>query len=190
MRVCCIYMNIDTLSAHIESVLFAAEKPLLRSKLETLLEVSPKEIDDALIHLRDILNGRGIMLVETDHKITLRTSTQSSLYINKMRNDELSQDLGKASIETLAIILYRGGAYRSEIDWIRGVHSSTTIRSLLMRGLIEAAANSRDKRRAYYRTTIDALGYLGITQLKELPRYDELTRALGDSNETVETSTL
>lgn len=183
-------MNKDTLSVHIESILFATERPISRSKLETLLEVSSKELNDALIHLRNLLEGRGITLVEIDHKVTLRTSTQSSSYIKKMRNDELSQDLGKASVETLAIILYRGGAYRSEIDWIRGVRSSATIRSLLMRGLIEATINSHSKRRSYYRPTIDALAHLGITQLKELPRYDELTRALSDGNETVETSAL
>lgn len=183
-------MHTDTLSAHIESLLFAAEKPVTRKKLGALLDVSSKDIDDALANLRNVLEGRGIALIETDHKVTLRTVSQASPYITKMRNDELSQDLGKAGIETLAIILYRGGAYRSEIDWIRGVRSSTTIRSLSVRGLIESTTDTNDKRRVYYRATVDALAHLGITQLKELPRYNELMRVLRDSNEMVETSTL
>ncbi len=185
-----IYMNKDTLSAHIESVLFATEKPLPRKKLAMLLDASSKEIDDALIHLRDTLDGRGITLVETDNEIMLRTALSSSHYIAKMRNDELSQDLGRAGVETLAIILYRGGAYRSEIDWIRGVRSSATIRSLLVRGLIKGVADARDKRRIYYRPTVDALAHLGITQLKELPRYDELTRVLCDVTKITEDTLL
>lgn len=183
-------MHTDTLSAHIESVLFVAEKPLTRKNLETIFGASHEEIDTALLHLRDALEGRGISLIESDHEVTLRTASQASSYIAKMRNDELSQELGKAGIETLAIILYRGGAYRSEIDWIRGVRSSATIRTLSMRGLIEGTPDTRNKRKIYYRPTVDALAQLGITRVNELPRYDELMRTLSNSVETSEVTML
>ncbi|HEC93971.1 MAG TPA: SMC-Scp complex subunit ScpB [Candidatus Kaiserbacteria bacterium] len=183
-------MHIDTLSAHIESVLFATEKPMSRKSLETLFNVSRVEIDEAIEHLSGALEGRGITLIETDNEITLRTTPQASAYITKMRNDELSQELGKAGIETLAIILYRGGAYRSEIDWIRGVCSSATIRTLSMRGLIEGTPDAHNKRKIRYRPTIDVLAHLGITRIEELPRYDELMRALSNSVETSEVTML
>ncbi len=180
-------MHTDTLSAHIESVLFATEKPMSRKSMETLFEASSEEIDTALRHLENSLDGRGVTLIEADHNVTLRTVPQASSYITKMRNDELSQELGKAGLETLAIILYRDGAYRSEIDWIRGVRSSATIRSLSMRGLIEGTPDTHNKRRIHYRATIDALSHLGIAHIEELPRYDELTRALSNSEEATET---
>jgi len=86
-------MNTDTLSTHIESVLFASEKSMSRKSLEALFGVSREDIDTALIHLRDALEGRGIALVETDNKVMLRTVPQASPYVTKMRNDELSQEL-------------------------------------------------------------------------------------------------
>ncbi len=186
VRVCCIYMNTDTLSTHIESVLFASEKPMSRKNLENLFKVTRGDIDSALSHLRNTLEGHGIALIETDHEVMLRTATQASPYVMKMRNNELSQELGKAGIETLAIILYRGGAYRSEIDWIRGVRSSTTIRSLLMRGLIEGKADSHDKQKIYYKPSIGVLAHLGITRIEELPRHKELSDMLSNNTETAE----
>lgn len=183
-------MDIDTLAVHIESVLFATEKPMSRKSLETLFEVSQKEIDEALVQLRNTLENRGITLVEADHEVMLRAVSNATKYITKIRHDELSQDLGKAGLETLAIILYRGGAYRNEIDWVRGVRSSATIQSLSMRGLIEGFPDSKDKRKIRYHATTDAMSYLGITRKEELPQHDELMHALSDNTKEMEADAL
>ena len=49
------------------------------------------------------------------------------------------------------------GATRGEIDWVRGVNSSASLRTLLMRGLIEGREDERDKRRIRYSLTTEAL---------------------------------
>jgi segregation and condensation protein B len=103
--------------------------------------------------------------------------------IKQLRESELARDLGKASLETLAIILYKGGATRSDIDWIRGVNSTAAIRSLLMRGLVERGEDVSDKRRARYTASVDALAHLGVSRREDLPRYAELTGTLSRAEE-------
>lgn len=160
-------------SALLEAVLFAAGEALPKKRLEKLLEVSRAELTDATTELRDALQARGLALVETDDELELRTTGEASTTVQKLRESELSRDLGKASLETLAFILYRGSATRTEIDWVRGVNSGAALRTLLLRGLIERTEDSTDKRRARYKTTVDALAHLGVDSREALPRYAE-----------------
>ena len=121
------------------------------------------------------LQGRGIALIETEGEIELRTVPEASALVKKLRESELARDLGKASLETLAVIAYGSGATRGEVDWVRGVNSSTSLRTLLMRGLVEGREDERDKRRVRYSLTTEALAHLGLSKTAELPRYAELS---------------
>lgn len=173
-----------SLPAALEAMLFASGEPLAKKQLAELLNASEDMVTAAIEELRTQLQGRGIVLVENDTLLELRTAPEASELVRQLREREFSRDLGKASLETLAIILYRNnGATRSEIDWVRGVNSTAAIRSLLMRGLIERSEDTVDRRKARYRATLDALAHLGITQPQELPRYNELAHAIAERDE-------
>lgn len=176
------------LSSKLEAVLFAAGEPLQKKRLAALLEASEETLGDALNALRITLEDRGLRLIETDREIELRTAPEASEAIQKLRESELSRDLGRASLETLALILYKGGATRGEIDWVRGVNSTAAIRALMLRGLIERTEDKEDKRRVRYRATVDALAHLGVASAAELPRYEELAKALAEHEAKAETS--
>lgn len=163
-----------TLSGQIEAMLFAAGEPLEKKRVASLLDVPMDGLEAAVSELRDALAGRGLALVETSNEIELRTAPDAADAVKKLREGELSKDLGRAGLEALAVILYRGGATRSEIDWIRGVNSAGIVRSLMLRGLIERADDPSDKRRFRYTATTDALAHLGVSSAAELPRYSEL----------------
>jgi len=124
-----------------------------------------------------LLKGSGLALIETAIEVELRTAPEASDLVKKLRESELSRDLGKASVETLAVIAYQTGATHGEIDWVRGVNSSASLRTLLMRGLIEGREDERDKRRVRYALTTEALAHLGIASAEELPRAVELRAA-------------
>ncbi len=79
---------------------------------------------------------------------------------------------------TLSIILYKNGAARSEIDYIRGVNSSFILRNLLIRGLVEKDTDKKDSRRIIYKPTLETISYLGIGKIDELPEYATLSRTL------------
>jgi segregation and condensation protein B len=164
--------------ALLEALLFASSGPVSKKRLAAMLEVTPALLQQAADVLRASLTNRGLSLVETDTEFELRTNPEASSFVEKLREGELSRDLGKAGLETLAVVLYRGGATRGEIDWVRGVNSSQTLRSLLMRGLIERGENPEDARRPRYIATVDALAHLGVGRKEELPEYEELTKAL------------
>jgi segregation and condensation protein B len=167
-----------TLSARIEAVLFAAGEPLTKKRLGTLLEAAPQALEDGLNALAISLTDRGLALMTNGEEVELRTRPDASDAVQKLRESELSRELGKASLEAMAYILYKGSATRGEIDWLRGVNSAAAIRSLTLRGLIERSDDPADKRRARYTPTMDALAALGVANREALPRFAEFSGAL------------
>lgn len=163
----------------LEAILFAAGEPMTKKKLAGLLHTTEALVADAARELADTLQNRGIALIETEGEYELRTAPEAADVVAKLREGELTKDLGKAGLEALAIVLYQGGATRSEIDWIRGVNSAQTVRSLMLRGLVERIEDPSDKRRFRYRATADALAHLGVRKPEDLPRYAELAAEAG-----------
>ena len=92
--------------------------------------------------------------------------------------EELKADLGRAGLETLTTILYRGPVAKSEIDYLRGVNSSHTLRHLLVRGLIAKKPNPEDARSLLYEPTFELLSLLGLTQLTELPEFETIKKQI------------
>ncbi len=166
-----------TRSAALEAVLFVSGEPLDKKEIAKLLDLSVEELPAAVGELETGLKGRGLSLVETDSTLELRTVPEAADLLKKIREAELSRDLGKASLETLAVVAYQEGATRSEIDWVRGVNSSGSVRTLLLRGLIEGREDEADKRRVRYVLTSEALAHLGVARLSDLPRHAELSLA-------------
>ncbi len=157
-----------------EALLFASGGPMEKKRLAEHLGLTEAETVTVLRALATALSGRGIALVESDDEVELRTAPEAAEVVRALRESELSRDLGKASLETLAVIAYHDGATRGDIDWVRGVNSSASVRTLLVRGLIEGKEDRGDKRRIRYGLTTDALAYLGLKNATELPRKSEL----------------
>lgn len=169
-------MNID---AKLEAVLFFKAEPLSVKKLAQILKTDETEVKSALQILKGKLEGRGVTLIEKDDEVMLGTAAEASGIIDELSREELSRDLGKAGLETLSIVLYRGPITRSGIDYIRGVNSTFILRNLLIRGLVEKVPNPSDQRSFLYRATFDLLSHLGISRVEDLPEY-------GSTNESIE----
>ncbi|MBI2410016.1 SMC-Scp complex subunit ScpB [Candidatus Kaiserbacteria bacterium] len=187
--------------AALHALLFASGEPLEKKELASVLGFSDTELASALTGLAKSLEKSGVTLIETATEVELRTASEAAPIIKKFRETELARDLGKASLETLAVIAYqtvgtdrggaegadRGGATRSDIDWVRGVNSSASLRTLLLRGLIEGREDPKDKRRIRYSLTTEALAHLGVSSGAELPRAQELSAAARNVIEGAET---
>lgn len=117
-------------------------------------------------------------LIETGLEVALAVSPTCSKEIEEAHASELKRDMGDAGLEVLSIVLYRGPSTRTEIDYIRGVNSASTVRTLLERGLIERTHNPNDAREYLYRPTTDLLAHLGITGTGELPDYATMAAEL------------
>lgn len=165
-------------SALIEAILFHKAEPLKIKRLAEVLALSEDETMEALNELENDLQDRGLGLIRHKEEVTLATNKEAAPILENMSKEELSQDLGKAALETLAIVAYRQEVTRAEIDYIRGVNSSFILRNLMIRGLIERIQNPSDSRGYIYRPTFDMLSHLGIGNITELPEFNEIQEEL------------
>jgi segregation and condensation protein B len=168
-------MNLET---KIEAILFFKGEPVSRKKLSEILKVSQTEINEGIEKLKENLQNRGVALLEKDNEITLGTTPELSGLIQDLQKEELNKDLSKASLETLSIVLYKNGATRAEIDYIRGVNSSFTLRALSVRGLVEKTTDGKDNRRYIYKPSFDLLSFMGVKSIEELPEYEEVKNSI------------
>lgn len=159
------------LTNRLEAFLFAEGGPTSRKKLLQLLECKPDALEAAITELSNSLSGRGISLIRTDTEIALAVASSTQSALEQAFEKELGREIGEAGLEVLAIVLYRGPSTRAQIDYVRGVNSSTSVRTLLSRGLLERAGNPEDSREYLYRPTTELLAYLGVTAAQELPEY-------------------
>ena len=172
------------LDAKIEAILFWKGESVSIAELARFLKVPTGEIKQGLRTLEEKLSGRGIALIRTDNELALATAPEVSSLIAEFQKEELSRELSKAALETLAIILYRSPLSRREIEYIRGVNSVSMLRTLLMRGLIERGVNTNDERVFLYKPTIELLAELGIRGSEELPEFEEIKKELDSFKET------
>lgn len=168
------------LDVMIEAVLFWKGEPVALPELCRLFKTSSSEIKKALQGLRERLQGRGIVLIETGEEVALVTAPSAHELISKLRKEELSRDLGKAALETLSVILYRGRVSRREIEYVRGVNSTAILRSLLIRGLVERTQSEIDERQFLYRGTVELFSLLGITKQDDLPEFAKVQAELNE----------
>ena len=170
--------KISELAKQIEATLFYLAEPVRISALCKTLDVKKEDVAAALAELSKIYNDRGLSLIEHDGAVSFITSPEMSDTVQKIAKEEYEGDLGRASLETLAIVAYLGPVSRKEIDYIRGVNSQYSLRTLLLRGLVERKSKIGDERVLLYTVTIDALLHLGLKNMSELPEYDNIKRQL------------
>src|SRR6202008_4113357 len=130
-------------AAQLEALLFALGRPLSRSELQKILGARTEEIAGAIVELQNQA-GRGVVVVDDGKTVELRLAPATAALVEKVRKEEYQRDLGKAGQEALSAVLYRGPLTRAEVDFIRGVNSSQTLRTLAMRGLLRKIPNPKD----------------------------------------------
>lgn len=164
------------LDALLESLLFAAGEGLSIERLAKLTGKTASEVRLALDELSRRLTC-GIRLVLSGTTAALVIAPGNEKVISELIGDPESREIGQAGLEVLAILLYQGPSTRSTIDYVRGVNSSSSIKTLLMRALIERD-RSEDSREILYRPTIALMEHLGLVHGNELPDAVELRTAL------------
>lgn len=168
----------NDLTARIQAFLFSEGGTLTLKKLTQLLQVNEAELQAALKTLSERLAGTGLALIVTATEASLAVDQDTSPAIQKAYERELGKEIGDAGLEVLAIVLYRGPSTRAQIDYIRGVNTSSTIRNLLARGLVERTGNPEDGREYLYRPTVELLSHLGVRDRTELPSHSEIVAEL------------
>src|SRR5207244_2680862 len=173
---------VSPLAQLVEAALFAAARPLAVEELLTLdPEAGAEAVQAALGEIREALarGEHGVELVAIGDGWQLLTRREYAEAIERARFALRPRRLSPAALETLAIIAYRQPVGRVEVDEIRGVDSGAVIDKLLERGLIEIVTRGEGLGRPLlYGTTPQFLETLGLKDLEELPRLEELSVAL------------
>lgn len=169
--------ELDT-AATLEAILFSEGGPVTKKRLMQLLSVDERALGAATSDLRSRREGSGISLGETETELALLISPHASETVEKAFERDLGKEIGDAGLEVLAILLYIGPSTRARVDYIRGVNTSWTIRTLIARGLVERAQNPADAREYLYRPTTELLAHLGSSRLEELPEYAKIAGEL------------
>ncbi len=165
--------------AILESVLFMYGREMSFSRIGELLGLSENEVKDVIDRLQKEYEARkncGLHIIVQDEQVQMVTHPGSATVIEQMTKKELEGPLTPVASEVLAIIAYRGPINKIDIEAIRGVNCSFTLRNLLRRGLIERIVSDDSRHLQQYKTTIDFLRVLGIDSVDELPEYEELSR--------------
>ncbi len=163
----------------LESLLFVSGEPVSVSRIAKILEIPEEEVRTALDQLAQKYGEdteRGLMLVRDDKTALLATKPENASVVESLTKSTLQENMSKAALEVLAIIAYRAPIARVEIDAIRGVNCSFTLRNLLLRDLISREGNPSDSRGYLYRPTLHFLQVLGIEKVSELPQYEALSQ--------------
>lgn len=175
------------LTARAHAFLFSEGGSMTRKKLAALLVCKEPELKSVLDTLSQRLEGSGLALIQTETEASLAVAPGTSDALQKAFERELGRDIGEAGLEVLAIVLYRGPSTRAQIDYIRGVNTASTLRTLLTRGLVERAGNPEDAREYLYRPTVELLAHLGVREAHELPDHATIARELAEFEQTKET---
>jgi len=175
------------------SLLFASEVPLTATDIRNavraveaeegenkeVMEVyhtcTGREVDEALKGLEKALDvaGCGFKLVCTGGTYRLQTSPSCGRYVRAMLKLDRPNRLGRASLETLAIVAYRQPITKSEIEQIRGVDVSANVKTLMDLQLIRLVGKSELPGHPFlYGTTPLFLEHFGLASLQQLNELD------------------
>ncbi|MCK4635549.1 MAG: SMC-Scp complex subunit ScpB [Candidatus Moranbacteria bacterium] len=163
--------------AVIESVIFMYGEAVKFSRLAEILKISEDGVCDLAKDLKIIYENResqGLKIILDEESVQLVTHPDCAEVIDNFVKGELKKPLSQAALEVLAVVAYRGPISKVDVEAIRGVNCSFTLRNLLMRGLIKKTVDESDARTHLYKITFKFLRILGIDNEKDLPDYEEL----------------
>ena len=168
--------NISKLERQVEAILFSAAEPLDLDTIEKRIQ-SNSNLKKILEKIKINYSHRGINLVCIKNKWSFRTAEDLAKLMSLQKSSQ--RKLSKATIETLAIIVYHQPVTRTEIEEIRGVaFASNTLEILLELDWVRPAGRKDvPGKPILYSTTENFLNHFNIKKLSDLPTIDELGSA-------------
>jgi len=163
-----------SLIAQLEALLFIAPDSVSAAQLATALDRRVLEVEEALDEMEAIYAEhaaeRGLRLQRYHGRVQLTTAPQAARAVERFLGLDIRSRLSRASLEALAIVLYRQPVTRPQVDAIRGVNSDGVMRNLLFKGLIQEIGRAESPGRPIlYSATTECIQYFGLSSLAGLP---------------------
>ena len=166
----------------VEAALFASQTPLTARELARADEaLDVRRVREALAALREHYDtdGRAFQVYQLGDGFQILTRPEFVPYLERFESVPRPPTLSRAALETLAIIAYRQPIGRIEVEEIRGVASTSVLRTLQDWELIEITGRGEGLGRPLlYGTTARFLDHFALQSLDDLPAPEELSVAL------------
>ena len=144
----------------------------------SILNISEEEAKKLISDLKQNYENsdRGLRINYLGNTFKLTTKEEHREYYKKLVDDvTISSTLSNAALETLAIIAYNEPITRLQIDELRGVDTTYTIRRLVAKGLIKECGRADiPGRPLLYKTTDDFLDYFNLSTKDDLPPIEKI----------------
>ena len=164
--------------AILEGLLFVVgDDGLTINQMMDILEIDNEEAKQLLGQLKEKYESAdsGIRISFLGNTFKLTTKKEHREYYQKLIENEDSNVLSQAALETLAIVAYNQPLTRADVNEVRGVDSAQMIRKLVAKGLLKEAGRSEGiGRPILYATTSEFLDYFGLSTIEDLPAIEEL----------------
>ena len=165
-----------------EALIFVSEDPLPVKNIADIIKEDKGWVQVAVDELAREFNERngGLMLREVAGGWQFATRPEYHEHVRAYLKSKPSAKLSLAALETLAVIAYKQPVTVPEILEIRGVQSSSAIKTLLDKRLIVAKGRKETVGRPMmYGTSKEFLLQFGLRDLSELPNVEDFEDLAG-----------
>jgi segregation and condensation protein B len=180
-------MEISSLIPHIESLIFASDKPLTPAEITELVNQAFGFMEDKVLEEQVSTALEGIVEKYNSefYPFEVRMSGGGWQFLTKkefhktvaqLNGEKFLKRLSAAALETLAIIAYKQPITKGEIESIRGVSSDYSVQKLLEKELIVISGRNEKMpgHPLIYATSKGFMDYFGINSAEDLPKIREV----------------
>lgn len=180
-------MELSQISLHIESLIFASEKPLTNPEIVELINnafgfmeerISPGEVESCIEAIREKYQGEfyPFEVRQSGGGWQFLTKKEFHKTLAQLNGERFLKRLSNAALETLAIVAYKQPITKGEIESIRGVNSDYSIQKLLEKELIVITGRNENMpgKPLVYATSRNFMDYFGINSPDDLPKIKEV----------------
>lgn len=172
----------DTITGHLEALIFASEQPISLKELQQCLlrltgdKLATTTLQHKLVALQERYQQSqyafGIVEIAGGYQFLTKPDYQDT--IKALLQHRSNKKLSKSALETLAVIAYRQPVSKSEMERVRGVNCDYAVRKLLEKELVAIVGRSSDPGRPLlYGTSDKFMQYFGLSSLRDLPKLKE-----------------
>ncbi|SDE98245.1 SMC-Scp complex subunit ScpB [Chitinophaga filiformis] len=180
-------MELSQIIPHIESLIFAADRPLPLLEILDLLNnalafledrASLEQVETALDAIKEKYSSEFYPFEVRESGGGYQFLTKKEYYqtVAQLNGEKFLKRLSTAALETLAIVAYKQPISKGEIEHIRGVSTDYSIQKLLEKELIVISGRSETLpgKPLLYSTSKAFMDYFGLNSPKDLPKLKEV----------------
>ena len=168
----------NKLSERVETLVFLSKDMLSIEELAKFFEVNNDEMKEIVLKLKEDRKETGINIKIENNIVSLVSNPLFGEDVKNFFNPEMKlKKLSKSTMETLAIIAYKGPITKGEIEKIRGVGVEKVMSNLLEKNLVYISGKKKSIGTPnLYEVTEDFYSYLNIKNKDELPGYEQFEK--------------